>query len=428
MANRFFFIDDNKSVLKINEAGDALIIRTAEDAPSGLPTHHRSTGLSVLVSDPLLKTNRTSYGRLSDQIESYSHDIRAFGGFQSARMRINNSQNNIEDWIDRGGATGLGRHIVVYNPAGVIIWEGFVNKINVALGGFSYSLGPFMEISNRVTVVYSTIDTSTTPPTSGVRTRTTPVNDTDSQALYGIIEKIVSTGGAIDTEATRAGDSWLEERANPLTNSRDNVSGDAGPSLSLDCLGYWHWFKLYVYNQVATSGDINLSQKIEDVINAQLNSIFSTDFKDIATNTFQVPDYDDKDRKVETILKQLQQLGDSSGNRYNIGVYADRKVIYEPAPTIHELQRRLTGNEGITDRLSAEIDPWDVVAAKWIFYPDFLSGRIPPVTAATLRTDPRTTYIESVKFTAPWQVSITGDKTGELDQIMAQLGFKGQSS
>lgn len=384
--------------------------------------------LSILVSDPLTKTDRTSYGRFSDQIETYSHDIRSFGGYFSARMTINNSQNNIEDWIDRGGATGLGRHIVVYNPAGVIIWEGFVNKIGATLGGFSYSLGPLMEISNQVTVVYSTKDTSTTPPTVGTRVKTTTVDDTDSQALYGIIERIVSAGGAIDAEATRAGDSWLEERANPLTNSRDNVSGDSGPSLTLDCLGYWHWLKLYVYNQIVTGGDIDLSQKIEDVITAQLNSIFSTDFKEITENTFQVPDYDNKDRKAETILKQLQQLGDSSGNRYNLGIFADRKVIYSQAPTIHELQRRLTGNEGITDRLSATIDPWDVVSGKWMFYPDFLTGRIPPVTTATLRTDPRTTYIESVKFTAPWQVSVTGDKAGELDQIMAQLGFKGQAS
>ncbi len=384
--------------------------------------------LSILVSDPLVKTDRTSYGRFSNQIETYSHDIRSFGGFFSARLKINNSQNDIEDWIDRGGATGLGRHIVVYNPAGVIIWEGFVNKINVALGGFSFSLGPLMEISNRVTVIYSAVDTSTTPPTVGTRIKTDTVNDTDSQALYGIIERIVSTGGAIDAEATRVGDSWLEERSNPLTNSKDNVSGDSGPSLSLSCLGYSHWLKLYAYNQTVTSGNINLSQKIENVITAQLNSIFSTDFKDITENTFQVPAFDDKDKKAETILKQLQQLGDSSGNRYNLGVFADRKVIYSQAPTIHELQRRLTGNEGITDRLSAPVDPWDVTSGKWMFYPDFLTGRIPPVTTATLRTDPRATYIEGVKFTTPWQVSVSGDKAGELDQIMAQLGFKGQSS
>lgn len=383
--------------------------------------------LSILVSDPLTKSDRTSYGRFSDQIESYSHDIRSFGGYFSSKMRINNSQNNIEDWIDRGGATGIGRHIIVYNPAGVIVWEGFVNKIDIALGGFTYSLGPLMEISNRVTVTYSTLDTSTTPPTAGVKVSTDTVNDTDSQALYGIIERIVSTGGAITTEAERARDSWLNERANPLTSSKDNVSGQGGPSLSLSCLGYWHWFKLYTHNQTS-GGEINLSQKIEDVISSQLNSIFSTDFKEITENTFQVPNHDNKDRKAETILKQLQQLGDSSGNRYNVGVYANRQVIYNQAPTIHELQRRLTGNEGITDKLSAKIDPWDVVAGKWIFYPDFLIGRIPPVTENTLRTDPRTTYIEGVKFTAPWQVSISGDKAGELDQIMAQLGFKGQAS
>jgi hypothetical protein len=380
-----------------------------------------SEGLSIAVEDPLVFSDRTFYQRLSEQIETYSHDIRAIGGYWSARIKINDRLDRIEDWIERG----LGRHLVVHNPSLEVIWEGFVNRITVNLGVLnSFPLGPLMNIGNRVRVIYSTTDTSTTPPTVGIRAETGVTNDTTSQDRYGIIEKVLSVGGTTASLAEQIRDTWLAEHKDPDTSNRSNLSGSGVPSATLECLGYWHLFKLYSYTST-TSGQHPASTKIQAIANADPNSIISTDFSRITSNGLLVNQYDNKNRKSETVLKEINSKGDNNNNRHNIGVYRDRQIVYGPAPTSIQFNQRITGNEGATDNLNRPIRPWNVTPAEWIFYPDFLVGREPPVTANTLRTDPRSGFIEAVKFTAPWGLSINGEKISELDQMLAKAGLAG---
>ncbi|MEE9573470.1 MAG: hypothetical protein V3W20_10510 [Candidatus Neomarinimicrobiota bacterium] len=390
-----------------------------------MTTRHQSTGLCAIIFDPLVFTNRSLYGRFAQEIQSLSFSIRSIGGFWDASIKINYPLNRIEDWMDTGGITGLGRHIVIYNSSLCVIWEGFVNSISATMGGVTYKIGTLKEIANRVSVAYSTVDTNITPPAVGGRETTDAANDTDSQDKYGIIEQIIPKGGATTVLAEQARDAWLKDRKDPQVNTRDNVTGQSGPNLQLNCLGYWHWLDLYTYTNII-GGDDNLSDFVETISGAQLNNIISTDYNLITSNTLQVPTYQDKKRKAGSILKTLNSFGDASNNRYTIGVYQDRKVVYEQIPENFDYQRRITSNSNILGRLQEPIDPWDIVPGKWIFYPDFLSGRFPPVTSTTLSTDPRATLIQSMKFTAPNSVSISGERIGESDQIMAKFGLRGQ--
>ena len=123
---------------------------------------HRSTGLTILAQDPLFYSTRTYSERITPQVSGYSHEIRSIGGYFSARITINASKKKIEDWIDYG----LGRHIVVYSPSLVVIFEGFVNSIQANLGPLQFTVGPLLDIKNRVAVTYSTVDTSVSPPGS----------------------------------------------------------------------------------------------------------------------------------------------------------------------------------------------------------------------------------------------------------------------
>lgn len=380
-----------------------------------------SAGLSVAVEDPLVLPVRVLYTRLSEQVENYSHDIRAIGGYWSARIKVNDRMNKIEDWIERG----LGRHIVTHSSSLEVIWEGFINRITVNLGVLnSFSLGPLINIGNRVSVVYSTVDTSTTPPTVGIRTETDAVNNTNSQDKYGIVEKVLSVGGTTSVLAEQIRNTWMTEHANPDTSSRSSLSGGGIPSVTLECLGYWHLFKLFTYTST-TSGGQNLNTKIQSVINADPNNILSRDFSKIASNTLQVPQFDNKNRKAETVMKELNSQGDSNDNRYNIGVYQDRQIFYSQSPSAIKFNQRITGNEGITDSLNRPIKPWNITPAEWIFYPDFLVGRFPPINASTLKTDPRASFIESIKYTAPQGLNINGEKVSGLDQVLAKAGLAG---
>lgn len=391
------------------------------------PTRHQSTGLCVIIQDPVYFTNRTSYGRFAEQIQSLSFSIQSIGGYWDAKIKINYPLSEIENWIESGGNSGLGRHVVIYNPSLEIIWEGFVNGISAALGGITYKTGSLKDINNRISVTYSTTDTTTIPPTVGIRETTVVANDTDSQDQYGIIQKIIPKGGTTTVLAEQGRDAWLEDRKDPQVSTKDNVSGSSGPSLQLDCLGYWHWFDLYVYQNLV-GGDVNSSDFIQTITSAQLNSIISTDFRQIELNTLQVPSYQDKNPKASSLLKTLNSFGDFPNNQYSIGVYQNRQLIYQQIPTFFDYQRRITSNENIIDRLQGIVEPWNILPAKWIFYPDLLTGRNPPVTSATLATDQRATFIQNIRFTAPNRVSISGERIGKSTQVFAKFGLAGQGT
>lgn len=378
-----------------------------------------SQQLSLIVEDPIYYTQRGFSQRLTSQVENYNHELRAIGGYWSASFSIKDNQRNIEDWIDYG----LGRHIVTYNPALEVIWEGFVNKVTATLGPFSFEIGPLLGIGNRATMTYTPVDTSIYPPIIGARTSLAVANNTDSQELYGIIHKIYSANQLSTTEATQQRDMLINDptRAWPNTSRKLNLGSSSEPSVQVECLGYFNWLKTYFYLN-ATTGTVALSTKIQNVLAAQLNTIFSTDYSQIVTNSTLVPTNGTGERTGEDIIKDLISRGDSLNNPYSCGFYEGRRLFYQTVPTSYEYQQRITGNLGIIDLTENEIKPWDVKPAKYIFFPDFLVGRFPPVTTLSLGSDPRIGYIEVANFSAPYSVNVDGNKLSQLDQLLAKRG------
>jgi hypothetical protein len=386
------------------------------------PSHFETIGLSITASDPLVKTDRSALSRdlSASKITSYSHELRRVGGYYAATIALADLEEGLNDWIQNG----IGRHIEVYNPVLEVVFEGFTDKISLRMGEDTFNIGPLVDIGNRLAVTYSTVDTATNPPTIGARETTATTDNSSSTGKYGIWEKIHSVNGATSTDATQLRDMLVNDptRAFPAT-SGDLALGRAGSfNMTLSILGYWHWLKAYYYSNSAT-GDINLSQKIQDVLAADTNSIFSTDYSKITTNTTQVGDYASGKQTAETILKDLNGRGDSSDNPYSIGFYANRRLVYAAIPTDIKYSKRR--NKPIKDKLQGLVRPWDVNPAEWIFRPDFLVGRHPPITAATLGTDPRAGLIETVKYSSPYGLTVNGRKLSQIDQVLAKRGIGG---
>jgi len=385
------------------------------------------TGLSLSVFKPKIDASSSPVSYMADgefletltsQVDSWQHVISAWGGYDSATFTVKDRKERIESWLEEG----LGRHVVCYSPALSVVWEGFVNKVSVNLGRLSATRGPLLDCANRVAVVYSTIDTSTSPPTVGVRVKTSSSNHTDSQARYGIIEKVLSAGGATATNAEQIRDTYLAENAWPMTSSVLGQS-ESEPSVSVECLGYVHWFKAYVYNDTSASGTQNLSAKIQAILNAQLNTIILG--YDITENTLAVDRYENDDRTAWDLLRSLTAMGDADDNRYLFGVYAGRRARYEQASFDVAYRMRLSEPEQRVETLTgATVKPWDVLPGRWLFLSDLLVGRTTPVS---LRTDPRYLFIESMTFTAPFQLSIGGGKVETLSQKLARMGLAGVS-
>ena len=172
----------------------------------------------------------------------------------------------IEAWLQ----DGLNRHVEVYDETETEIFEGFVDEIGVAHAGLTLRLGPVLDVVNAARLRYSTVDTSTSPPTMGVTETTALAQDTASQARYGLLYKTLSTGGSTAAAADQVRDAYLAERAK--AGSQVSYSGGGGDLLNLDVTVVGYGRRLTFAYRSTTTGLQNLSAKITAILNAQENT------------------------------------------------------------------------------------------------------------------------------------------------------------
>lgn len=344
----------------------------------------------------------------------------AYGGNWSLTHSFNCSQRTAESWLEEG----IGRHVELYSPGTMKIWDGFVDQIDINIGSLTKRRGSLIDtVANRIWVAFSTVDTSTDPPTVGIRDFTTAANDTTSQGKYGIIERVISVGEASLASAEQMRDTAIIEHAEPDSDEADNLTSSTSPSVSITCLGYHHWLKAYTVD-LTTTGDQNASAKIQAVLAADPNSFFSTNYNYVIANTVQVG-ADDQDRRIaDGVIKGITALGGTSNERWVFGFANDRIAYYKAIPTIPFYQRRLAEPEQRVEQWVSgqRIKPWNVQAGEWIFYSDLFVGKS---SSTALATDPRYMFIEQAQYSTPWNLALQGSQVGNLDQIMAQKGLGG---
>lgn len=381
-------------------------------------------GITIIVYEPLVVGSALIDDRLGSAADSYSHEIRAVGGYTAADFTLTDNRNNLDDWL----ANGLGRHIEVFDQDLNQIWEGFVNEIEMSIGGLRVKRGPLLNIANEVIVAYTTISYATTPPIPGYATQTDPATNAVSIDSYGTGEMVLSGGTGTEAEMEQLRDTYLATYKDPETSQELTVGGSTqAASLSVSCRGYYDWLNRYYYVQTASTGTINLSAKLQAIIAANPDAVLSTDYAQIVTNTLPVGAYENDSSRAMALIKDLIARGDSSDNRYNFGFYNDRKVYYGAVPTTIGYTHRLADSGQViqTYKDGATVYPWNVLPGQWLFIPDFLIGRTQPTT--DLRLDPRNLFIEAVRYTAPWTVAIGGGKVDTLSQRLARMGLGGIS-
>ena len=357
---------------------------------------------------------------LAQQVHKYWHIIEAVGGYWSAQFTIRGGRSLMDDWLQ----DGLGRHIEVYDGSLTQIWEGFVDKVTANYGPLSVTRGPLLDTANRVYLTYSAITYDEDDnPVVGTRITTAAENDTDSQAQWGIIPKVLSTGGVEADDAEQICETYLAEHAQPATSKDWRTSG-AGQetSVTVDCLGYVHWLN-WPYTDTSGGTD-DADDKIIAVLGDTPNSSWLTyDTSHIDANTLQVPTWEDENNLAWSVIKDVVARGGASDERWIFGIYADREAYYQAAPTTVEYQQRLSDPGVRLESLEgAEVYPWNILPGKWIMFPDFLIGQ---AAETDLRDDPRAMFIEQVKFTAPNELQMKGGTLDTLDALLAQLGLMG---
>ncbi len=386
----------------------------------------QAVGLTINVYNPTISSGSyiprgTWFRSLHDEVGTWSHETAVNGGYKNASFIISGSSDLISEWLENG----IGRHVELSNSSNEVIWEGFVNSMDAAVGGLRFTRGPLINISNRVRVTYTPVlDNTVSPPINGTPTTTILADNEVSKSAYGIFERVLVAGTVPKTMAEAYRDTYLADQSEPENSESVNPAQSENASVTINLLGYGEFLSRYYYaNPVALTTTV--TQKIKDVLAGDPNSLFSTDYSQIETNGTLTPNYELGDRTAAVILQGEVALGDASNRRYTLGVYRNQRIKYAGEPTTIKYVHNLGD---IEQRISlftsgGRVWAWDVLPGNWLQVSNFMVGRVRPGLA--LRDDPRNIFIESIRYTAPFSVEINGMKISTLPQFLARAGLGG---
>lgn len=377
-----------------------------------------SKKFTLVYKEPIIGNN-SELGQLN--LSSWQQNIVADGGYESASGSTEITYSELNNWLENG----LMRDIHFFDHALVKGFEGFVNQVKIKVGALVINRGPIVEIVNKVAVIYQTQTYNTNPPIPGERVVSGFAEDSDSQDRYGTFETYLSGGTGGQTEMEQARDTFLFDHKDPETTYDLTIGSASTPQLTLEILGYKHLLNRYHFSDTGV-GKHNASVRITDVLTADPDSIFSSNYDNITTNALQVGVTDDDQHQASGVIADVVKYGDASDNRYLFGVYNDRVAYYNAIPTTVEYQHFLRDREQRITQLGGNtVYPWNVRPGKWLLLDDFLVGGAIPTNLAQLRNDPRAVFIESVKYSSPWGLQINGGKVYTIGQKLAKLGLGG---
>jgi hypothetical protein len=155
------------------------------------------------------------------------------GGCDGALIEVGRDRLRAEDPACMGGM--LRCPLTIRNEFGQAVWWGYLNTVEQVEGAFvvAHSLD---ELANKVAV-----RTTTLAPAgqAGEVLQTGWAEDLDSQALYGVKERIVERSGLDEAAALQVRDIALAEGAFPAAKMA-RMGGNKGWGLRLTCLGWVH--------------------------------------------------------------------------------------------------------------------------------------------------------------------------------------------
>ena len=155
------------------------------------------------------------------------------GGCDRALIEVGVDRLRAED---PAGMVGMLRSpLTIRNAYGQAVWWGYLNTVEQVEGTFvaAHSLD---ELANRVAVRYTTL--APAGQVGEVR-QTDWAEDLDSQALYGVKERIVERNGLDEAAALQVRDMALAEGAFPAAKMT-RMTGKVGWGMRLTCLGWVH--------------------------------------------------------------------------------------------------------------------------------------------------------------------------------------------
>lgn len=250
---------------------------------------------------------------------------RALGGYWAADFKVQLTDEFALDLYENG----MAREMRVFSPKAKTVWEGMVSEVELNYGR-AVLRRSLVGMANRSWMRYRVVGESTT-------SRSTKINDTDSQGKYGIKEQVL-TGGELpsSTEADQAVQRFIDLRRNPVAYPVEFSPGAELlriPIVTIKCRGYIWTLKWRVYNQTSSTGSASAATIVTNVID-DVGQYVAT--KSIDPNSTAVEQEMDVDRLAQDIVFDCANLGDSRNKRWVAGMWTDREFYFREAapPTI----------------------------------------------------------------------------------------------
>ena len=351
-------------------------------------------------------------------VSNYRHRIGANIGFDTCSFDIRHEKHVLEDMF----YTGLGRRLTRYSRDGnFVVWDGFISEMTLVQPGLSMRIS-LKEMWNRASVRYTPIDTGTNPPTESAETSTAVVDDTTSQAKYGIKEKYFSPpkiDRMIAGNAAQYATVMLSQYREPKRDE-DFASGSNDSKLTVFCEGFMHTLGWRIYNQTAVSGQDYVYVVAGTIITGVGQFIYDTDFD---TNTTQIQKYYNRDNTALDILQAAAGIGDNTNRRWLFYMLENRILQYKLASTAVNYIRRVSDRkQEILDTSGRAIPFYEVRPNNWLRNSDVMPHGLTP---ANMQDDFPSMFVESVQYNEPDTLALAGSLGGIAQVIIARAADQG---
>lgn len=348
---------------------------------------------------------RDTFTHVLRNILSYNHTITDGIGFDSASLEVAVSPGRADS------ALGLiGKFISIYSHT-YPIWRGFINQIGINRGPYYTTIGPLSNIANKIIVGYTDYDT-------GEKAFTSPISNDDSIIRYGTFCKVINGGKIPATLASENASTALEEMQYPEVT--DTFRQNESSTIKIDALGLGHLLKEYPYNNAADSTAYS-HVIIQDVLSAQPDSLFSTDYSNFVSTTLSLNTLQEDYKSADSIIKEAVEIGSDNNYPLSFGIYGQTAVLASPFENISEMGYiHVPGENFVRTMTNHVILPQFIRPGRTLIY----SGVLKRFGGRGNLLGDGATIIQGVSFTAPDQFTINGSTLQTLSQKLAkQRGF-----
>jgi hypothetical protein len=342
---------------------------------------------------------------------NYRHKISAVGGFDTASFDVAVYPLDADFWFDR---LGCAVKIYIDNPAQPA-WEGFINRVNVAIGALTYT-SSLDELANRVSVTYSAPDVAANPR------NTTAVNNTDSQAIFGVKEGALDgylIEGTTVTKFTSLQAMVLNNQAYPQKSTIFNPQGQETGLLNVECLGWYHTLNWVKWLSTAGAAAVNANVVLTNILATYPNTSFFSvsDTSLVSANPAFAQRVDSRvNQTYWEMFQSVQEAGDGS-SRWVMGItplseQLGYRRFYYRLEDVNTRQYILRASDGrVRSRYGQLVEPWRVQPDATARVADYAVAWNKPVG-----DNPTEFYVDTVDYDANAQ----SVQFGSTDNITAE--------